>query len=150
MSTATQESGKKIQAFYSSKPLEGRPAPTPVSLFVSDPGAPGKPDFDGTIGEQRVIMRIRNGAKGAFLSIQKSVKTDETGGDGKPVYKEETIGAANLVVTSKGYPSLTIRLDSDKETTIWANVSKSASEELLVRCGLNLETLKAKREAAGV
>ena len=143
--TTETPAAKKIQAFYSSKPLEGKPVPTVVSLWIVDSGASGAPEFDGTIGEQKVSLRIRNAAKGPFMSVQKTLKPEEIKADG---YKEEQIGTANLVVTKSGFPSLAITLKASPDETIWANVSKSAPEELLVKAGLNLEIQATKRAAA--
>jgi hypothetical protein len=128
---------KAVQAFY----LSGK---TPVSLWINRVTTKGAPDFDGTIGGQRVALRIRNGANGKFIAITRSLKPSEIGENG---YKEAQIGSANLVVNDRGIPNLAIKLDADKDHTIWANVGLRVPQELLVAAGLNLDILAQKKAA---
>lgn len=135
---------KKIEVFYMQRTLEGKPAPVVVSLWSNEGAKAGAPDFTGRIGEHRVVVRIRNGANGIFLSVNRSIPAEQVKENG---FKEETIGTANLVINDRGYPVLAIKFNADKANTIWANTSLKASTDLLVKCGLNLETL-AKKKAA--
>jgi hypothetical protein len=133
---------KKIEAFYN-KPAEGKTG-TVVSLWINTVTTAGAPDFDGSIGGQRVAIRIRNAAKGSFLAITKSLKAEEVGADG---YKEVQIGTANLIVNDRAIPVLAIKMNDNKDQTVWANVSLKAPQELLIAAGLNMTILAEKKAA---
>jgi hypothetical protein len=132
----------KIEAFY--KKEKDRVI---VSLWIVDPKAAGAPDFDGTIDGQVVNVRIRNGVNGAFMAINKRVDTGETNADGKPVFHEEQLGTANLVVNSNGMPRMVIKLNANKAEPVWASISKKVPDELLARAGLNFKTMAERRAA---
>lgn len=161
MSTMTQNApAASASTTTSAKPAGRRPVfytpmnaiGTQVSLWKNSNKGSASARFNGKIGERRVSLYVKNGANGAFLSIVESAQIKIPNPDGKPggkvEFKETRIGAANIVVSEKGYPKLAIRFDSDRESVIWASVSREASEELLVEAGLNLQKLAEKRAAA--
>lgn len=132
------ETAKAVEAFYMRAGERG----TPVSLWINRVTTKGAPDFDGTIGEQRVALRIRSGANGSFLAVTRSLKQSEVKEDG---FKEAQIGTANVIVNDRGIPVLAIKLDSNPGKTVWATASLKAPQDLLVQCGLDLEILKQKK-----
>lgn len=142
--SAQASTTKRIEVFYAQRSADGKPVPVVVSLWSNESAKTGAPDFTGRIGEHRVVARIRNGINGIFLSINRTLAAEQLKEGG---FKEETIGAANLVVNERGYAVLAIKLNADKTNTIWANTSLKASNDLLVKCGLNLE-VQAKKKAA--
>jgi hypothetical protein len=131
---------KGIEAFYLRAGARG----TPVSLWITQVNAAGAPDFNGKVGEQRVTLRIRNGANGSFLSVIRNLRPEEIDDDG---YRDTQVGVANLVVSDRGMAVLAIKLTTNPDKTIWANVSPRTPLDLLVRCGLDLDTLARKKAA---
>jgi hypothetical protein len=135
---------KKPQAFFTFKTDKGRP----VFLQPVDKQGSGSPDFEGTIDSKKVVGRIRGGANGKFIAFNTVTKTGEKTDTGREITNEEQIGTGNIVVVKSGAVRLTIKLNSDKNETIWVNVSNTVSDEMLFDCGLNFETRDAKRDAA--
>lgn len=129
---------KRIEAFWARPSAKG----VFVSLWITEVTTEGAPTFDGRIGDTRVALWIRDSAaNGSFLSVHAARKDD------KGLYPR--LGSANVVVNSLGKVRLAIKLRDAAEKglpqPIWASVSQRAPLDLLVRCGLRLDVLQAKR-----
>jgi len=133
-STNTAEGEKAVQAFYTQKDSTG----TPVSIWVTKKTKDGSPDFDGSIGEQRVAGYVHKGANGGFVSFIDS----KAGKDEQGHYTQ--VGTGNIVVNAAGIPKLAIKL-AGKEESVWAECSLKLSQDQLVSMGLNLEIQAAKK-----
>jgi hypothetical protein len=131
---------KQTNAFYTLASSKG----TPVVLFLNEDVRGRGPKFGGTIGKDKVDLFLRkSAAKGNFLSIvQRAPKGSSEPGP--------QIGRANLVVTQRGTPRLSIRLDAAADQTIYANVRRAVPEPLLAECGLDLARLTEARAAAAL
>jgi hypothetical protein len=135
MSDSTNEnSGKPVEAFYTGKNDSG----DKVSLSINPNTKSGAPKFIGTVGAAKVGGYIRKGSKGAFIALT---------GDRDSEGKYPQLGSGNIVVNRNGNIRLSLRMTGSQDT-IWANVAEGVPEDLLVECGLDLEILKSKREAA--
>ncbi len=131
---AKPDAEKRVEAFRTYKTETG----TPISLWIVQNDKKGAPVFDGKVGKRRVAIYIRNGKKGAFLSLVGN--KDKEG-------KFPQLGRANVRVTEKGIPKLAIVMEGSEET-LWAHINKKVPEDLLTKCGLDLDELAKKREAA--
>lgn len=129
---ATSTAAKRIEAFYTRRGDSG----VPVSLWLGDGASESAPRLDGLIGDRRVIVFLRNGDRGRFLSIKGSKRL----ADGLL----ENLGTGNMVVNSRGIPKLVIKMDGH-EGSIWAEVSKRAPDQFLTDAGLNMESMAAKK-----
>lgn len=128
--------------FYTRRDAEG----VKVALWAGRSAEAGVVEFNGTLGERKVTLRSVNGSRGRFLTVVEMRVA--AAGEGEPaVRKEVTIGAANIVVSDKGYPNLAVRLNG-QDQVIWASVSRTAPQQLLVDAGLDLDRLERKRAAA--
>ena len=134
-STPAASAPRAIVAF--STPADTRSRP--VQIFINRNEKQGAPDFDGKIGEKRVGVYIRNGSKGAFLSLV---------GDKLPDGKYEQLGTANITPVKGGVAKLVIKLVDSPQDSIWAEIGENVPEELLVRAGLDLEKLAKKKAEA--
>jgi hypothetical protein len=138
MSEQTPETGasnnKPVEAFYTGKNDSG----PKVSIAINANTKTGAPKFVGTVGDQTVGGYIRKGAKGPFIAFVGNR-------DAQGQYPQ--LGAGNIVVNRNANVRLSLKMKGSDET-IWVNVAEGVSEDLLVECGLNLEILKAKKDAA--
>lgn len=118
----------------------GRNDPGPaVSIRINESTANGAPKFVGNIGDKKVGGYIRNGSKGPFIGFVGDRLEDKT-------YPQVAFG--NIVVNKNGKIRLTLRIDGVSDV-VWCMVDDKADQDLLVQCGLDLEVLRIKREAAG-
>lgn len=134
-STPAASAPRAIVAFSTPANSKDRP----VQIFINRNEKPGAPQFDGKIGEKRVGIYIRNGAKGSFLSII---------GDKLPDGKYEQLGTGNIMAVKGGVAKLVIKMVDSPQDSIWADIGENVPEELLVRAGLDLEKLAKKKAEA--
>jgi hypothetical protein len=139
MSENTQEAGtpnnnKPVEAFYTGKNDAG----PKVSISINPNTKTGAPKFIGMVGEKKVGGYIRKGPTGAFIAFV---------GDRDKQGQYPQLGAGNIVVNRNANVRLSLKM-KDCEESIWVNVADGVDQDLLVECGLNLDILASKREAA--
>lgn len=111
-----------------------------IALWLSHIETPKAPTFKGEISGERVSAWLRVGENGPFIGIH----LPDKGPDG--LYPR--VGSANVVVNERGEIRCAVNLVGKTETD-WASVSKTASDALLVQCGLRPELIpKRKAEFA--
>lgn len=109
-----------------------------VLISINKNTKAGAPKFVGTVGETKVGGYIRNGSKGSFIALV---------GDRDKEGKYPQLGAGNVIVNRNGKVRLSVKMTGSEET-LWAGISENMTQDMLVECGLNLEILAAKTEAA--
>jgi hypothetical protein len=125
--------GNAQVAFFSRKE-DKEPA---IEIYRSTSPNPRAPMFSGKVGEKRVAMFLRHGARGPFLGL--------VGDKIEGTNQYENLGTANVITGKTGSPRLVMRMGDDR---LFCSVSKNLDNEMLVRLGLDENIQQQKREAA--
>lgn len=107
-----------------------------VALWLTHIETPRAPTFKGEVNGTRVSAWLRTGPSGPFIGIH----LPEKGAEGN----YPRVGSANVVVNERGEIRCVVNLVGKRETD-WASVSKTASEALLVQCGLRPELVPRRK-----
>lgn len=114
-----------------------------VKLYVNSVTTRGRPDFDGFVGNQPVVVWIRRHQGKKFLSIYGRQKDDKG--------LLPSLGTAHLVVNNRGIPKIAIRMHAHQgnlRPVIWATASPTVDQRILVDAGLDLQVLAFRQQAA--
>ena len=115
-----------------------------MSLWVHTKTKDGSPDFDGTIGDQRVSGWIQKGTKAGFISF-KDGNSENKGADGFT----KQVATGNVIANDRGIPNLVLTMtQADAKAprvVVWADVSLKLPQDVQVACGLDLDKLAANK-----
>ncbi len=131
--TAQNNKGNSQMAFFSRKE-DKEPA---IEIYRSTHPNPRAPMFKGKVGDKRVAMFLRHGARGPFLGL--------VGDKIEGTNNYENLGTANVITGKTGSPRLVMRMGDER---LFCSVSKNLDNEMLVRLGLDKNIQQQKREAS--